>query len=69
MKYRITVRGILDQSWAAWLDKAEMTPLDTEAAPVTMLRVDLPDQPALLGLLNRLADLNLTLISFQLEGD
>jgi hypothetical protein len=66
MKYQITVRGVLDESWSNWLGQPEITPTVAEGIEVTTLQIDLPDQPALLGLLNRLADMNLFLISVQL---
>jgi len=66
MRYQITVRGVLDESWSNWLGRAEVASAIVEGAPVTTLQIDVPDQPALLGLLNRLADMNLFLISVQL---
>ena len=65
MKYQVTVEGELDESWGNWLGKAEVTVAVGAGKPRTTLRADLPDQPALMGLLNRLADLNLVLISVQ----
>jgi hypothetical protein len=55
MKYQITVRGVLDESWGNWLGHVEVTTTTVEGMPATTLRIDLPDQPALLGILNRLA--------------
>ncbi len=66
MKYQITVRGVLDESWSNWLGQPEITSTVWEGMEVTTIQIDLPDQPALLGLLNRLADMNLFLISVQL---
>ena len=65
MKYQVTVEGELDESWGNWLGKAEVTVAVEAGKPLTTLRADVPDQPALMGLLNRLADLNLVLISVQ----
>jgi hypothetical protein len=65
MKYQITVRGALDESWRNWLGHVEVISQNIEGSPATTLHVDVPDQPALLGLLNRLANMNLVLISVQ----
>jgi hypothetical protein len=65
MKYQITVRGALDESWSNWLGHVEVIFSNVDGSPATTLHVDVPDQPALLGLLNRLANMNLVLISVQ----
>jgi hypothetical protein len=57
--YEICVTGQLDNSWADWLE--EMT--ITAAAGYTHLRGPVIDQSALFGLLKRLHNLGLTLIS------
>ena len=63
--YTIRIAGHLDESWAAWLDCAIITRELTEEnqMPVTILTFFFSDQPALRGLLTRLFDLNLTLLS------
>ena len=58
--YEIRVQGRLDRRWAAWLDDMALTPGDGET---TLLRGPLADQPALHGLLARLRDLGVLLIS------
>jgi len=58
--YEIRIRGRLDAHWASWFD--EMT-LEVEPAGVTVLRGPVADQAALHGLLGRLRDLGLPLIS------
>jgi len=63
MKYEIAVRGLLDESWRNWLGQVEVTSALIEGMPVTTLIVVVPDQPALLGVLNRLGDMNLALLS------
>ncbi len=68
MKYEITVRGVLDESWGNWLGQPEVTSTVRDGIGVTTFHVDLPDQPALLGLLIRLADMNLVLISVLLDA-
>jgi hypothetical protein len=58
--YEIRLRGHLDQRWAARL---EVSSLCHESDGTTALRVTLVDQAALHGLLRRIRDLGLPLIS------
>ena len=68
MTYEIKVRGRLNPSWSSWFEGiATQTVEATCAEPITVLRGDLPDQAALRGVLNRLWDLNLELISVSRE--
>lgn len=58
--YEIRTRGHLDARWAATLG---VSTLIHEVGGTTMLRSDAMDQPALHGLLQRIRDLGLPLIS------
>ena len=58
--YEIRLQGRLDQRWASWFDG--MT-LSTDADGTTLLRGPVADQAALHGLLARLRDLGLPLLS------
>ena len=58
--YQIKVRGTLDPRWSDWFEGLQLTHLEGEE---TLLSGLLPDQAALHGLLERIRDLNLTLIS------
>jgi hypothetical protein len=62
--YRIVIDGELHESWSDWLGKVE---LERKQQGVdichTILLSEVPDQAALRGLLNRIWDLNLKLIS------
>jgi hypothetical protein len=58
--YEIKIRGQLDQSWSEWFEWLKLTHIEGD---VTLLSGSLPDQAALHGLLERVRDLNLTLLS------
>ena len=59
--YRIKLKGCLDPKWSEWF--GQMT-ISTEGG-VTVLKGPLADQAALHGLLARIRDLNLTLLSVE----
>lgn len=63
--YEIKVKGKLDISWSAWLNCMAITFEVDEIAktPVTVLTSLITDQPALRGLLNKLFNLNLIILS------
>ena len=58
--YEIHVRGQLDESWSDWLEGLEVTLLENGEM---ILTGHIGDQAALMGVLNRLYDLNLSLLS------
>ena len=64
--YSIRLEGHLDQSWSEWLEG--MTIISTENGE-TLLSGVVVDQAALHGLLARIRDLNLGLISIIRERD
>lgn len=62
--YKIIIKGHLDPYWKEWLSGFKLTHLENN---VTSLTGSLPDQAALYGLLKRIRDLNLALISVESE--
>jgi hypothetical protein len=64
-RYAIRVEGLLDDHWSQWLDGMTISHEDGE---VTRLEGPFTDQAALYGLLNKLRDLRLTLLTVQRLG-
>ncbi len=58
--YEIMVKGHLDMRWSEWFTGMTLKQLEGDG---TLISGVLPDQAALYGLLERIRDLNLTLIS------
>ena len=59
-QYQITVKGHLDARWAAWFDGLTLTRCNDGT---TVLHGPITDQAALHGLLRKLSDVGLPLIS------
>lgn len=58
-RYEIRVEGILGQRWTAWFEGLQLSSDGSQ----TVLCGWLPDQPALHGVLDKVRDLGLSLIS------
>jgi hypothetical protein len=58
-RYEIRVEGVLGEEWSAWFDGLQVASEGTG----TVISGVIPDQAALHGLLNRVCDLGLCLIS------
>ena len=58
--YEIRLKGRLDGRWAAWFDGLCLT---HEGDGITVIHCPVPDQGALHGLLNKVRDLGLPLVS------
>ena len=64
MIYQIIVQGCLDLSWSDWFEGMEITnETGKDAQLITTLNGNIEDQSTLRGILNRLWDLNLTILS------
>ena len=63
--YRICVQGRLSQTGAAWFEGFTLTMDETTSPLQTCLQGPVGDQAALHGLLSRIRDLGLTLITVQ----
>jgi hypothetical protein len=59
--YKITVKGCLNSKWTDWFDEMSIV-CD---ADITSIRGPVKDQAALHGILNKIRDLNLTLLSLE----
>ena len=67
--YIIVVQGRLKDQWADWLNSAAIHIENCEDPPIrTVITVHVPDQAALRGILNKIWDLNLTLIAVNLQN-
>jgi hypothetical protein len=60
LRYEIRVDGILDEGWSEWFDGLQLT---HETGGVTLLSGNLRDEAALHGLIRKISDLGLPLIS------
>lgn len=58
--YEIRVRGHLDSHWSAWFERLTLTPMENGE---TLIAGPIQDQAALHGILAKVRDLGLPLIS------
>src|SRR3990172_10368525 len=63
--YEIKIKGLLDDHWKQWFEGMELGNVtnDETGQVYTLITGSIADQPALHGLLAKIRDLNLTLIS------
>lgn len=65
MRYIIRVKGHLDTFWQAWFENLLIT---HDANGTTLLSGPIRDQAALYGILCKMRDLGLTLLSLETHG-
>ena len=64
--YRIRVQGKLDDSWSVWFDGMVVeSQIDISGESVTTLSGWIPDQSALHGILNKIRNMGLKLLSVE----
>lgn len=63
--YEIKIKGLLDEHWKQWFEGMELVNVTNgeTGQECTLITGPIADQPALHGLLAKIRDLNLTLIS------
>jgi hypothetical protein len=64
-RYEIRVRGVLDRHWSGWFDGLQVS---SDAPGQTLIAGPVVDQAALHGLLAKVRDLGLPLLSVQRVG-
>ena len=65
MQVEIRISGHLDEQWAAWLEGFSFEHLPADE---TLLKGAVPDQAALYGLIAKLRDLGVRLVSVQVTS-
>jgi hypothetical protein len=60
MPYEIRIDGVLDERWSSWFDGLQIT---SDPGGVTVMEGPIADDAALHGLLTKIRDLGLPLIS------
>ena len=67
-RYQIQVQGWIGERWADWFDGVTMSyERAKDNSPITILTGPVVDQAALRSLLTKIWDLNLTLISVEMQ--
>lgn len=67
--YRIVIREGLDESWSSWFEGMRITlEHEQDGTSYTVLTGDMPDQAALHGVIGKIRDFNLTLLSVTQVG-
>jgi hypothetical protein len=64
-RYEIRVRGVLDRRWSGWFDGLQVS---SDASGQTLIAGPVVDQAALHGLLTKVRDLGLPLLSVRLTS-
>jgi hypothetical protein len=70
MIYQIRVKGEFDEGWCQWLGSILLSQENQEdGSVVSTLTVNAADQSSLFGILDRIRDLNIDLISVTKGGE
>jgi len=69
--YEIKTKGHLDEQWSSWFEGLTITSgFSEDATPITAFTGPIADQAALHGVLGKIRDINMPLISVnQIGGD
>ncbi len=59
--YEVRIEGLISDRWSDWFEGFIIQPTSTEKE--TVLKGELPDQAALLGILSKIHSLNLKIVS------
>jgi hypothetical protein len=62
----LRVKGHVDESWSAWLEGLTISHTESEE---TILTGSIPDQAALYGLISKIRDLGLQLLSVDVDEE
>lgn len=69
LEYQIELQGRLEESWSHWFNDMDITVKHEPGGPtITILSGVVADQAALHGLLNRIRDLGIPLLSVQMAS-
>lgn len=69
VRYEIRVAGILDSSWSDWFEQMTISTEESGGRTITAFSGPVVDHAALHGILNKIWDLNLDLISVAQVAD
>jgi len=62
----VVIEGIIDEQWAEWLEGFKLSQLENER---TMLTGSVEDQSSFYGLIAKMRDLGLKLLSVHIKAD
>ena len=69
LEYEIEIQGRLEESWSHWFNDMNITvKREADSPTVTILSGVVADQAALHGILNRIRDLGIPLLSVQMAN-
>ena len=66
MKYKIRIKGYMDTKWADWFDGFS---IGYEGENTTIMLGEIVDDAALHGVLKRIRDLGITLLSINIQDE